>query len=307
MPGFADFNRRVRRRGGFVLPNGPRDSRTFATSTGKAMITVNELVPVECPPGRLILQTIRSHDQFNTTTYSLNDRYRGIHGGRDVVFVNPDDLLALKLADGDRVDVASEWPGEPDRWLRNQRVVAYPTSRGCAAAYFPEANVLVSLSSTALGSNTPGVQGGHRATGAGSDLRQLRERLGRPRVQRHRRVLVPAGRAAVHDDDRLARRGRVPHEPQPRLDGQRRPGDEQRVGGVDHRVGPVHPLARHVLAEVDDVGLEHPAAHRAVRDDEVARLLDHGVGVGRDLDVGDRGVRRTPGSAGRAAPRGPTG
>ncbi|WP_426596022.1 FdhF/YdeP family oxidoreductase [Cellulomonas sp. McL0617] len=155
VPGFEDFNERIRHRGGFVLPNGPRDSRTFATSTGKAMITVNDLVPVECPPGRLILQTIRSHDQFNTTTYSLNDRYRGIHGGRDVVFVNPADLLELGLSDGQRVDLHSEWPGEPDRVLRHQRVVAYPTSRGCAAAYFPEANVLVSLSSTALGSNTP--------------------------------------------------------------------------------------------------------------------------------------------------------
>ena len=155
VPGFENFNEQVRRRGGFVLPNGPRDSRTFPTATGKAMITVNELLPVECPPGRLILQTIRSHDQFNTTMYSLNDRYRGIKGGRDVVFVNPDDLLALGLADGDRVDVFSEWPGEPDRVLRHQRVVAYPTSRGCAAAYFPEANVLVSLSSTAIGSNTP--------------------------------------------------------------------------------------------------------------------------------------------------------
>lgn len=155
VPGFADFNRQVRRKGGFVLPNGPRDSRTFPTTTGKAMITVNELVPVECPPGRLILQTIRSHDQFNTTMYSLSDRYRGIKNGRDVVFVNPDDLLELGLADGDRVDIASEWPEEPDRWLRGYRVVAYPTSRGCAAAYFPEANVLVSLASTALGSNTP--------------------------------------------------------------------------------------------------------------------------------------------------------
>lgn len=155
VPGFADFNRLIRRKAGFVLPNGPRDSRTFATSTGKAMITVNELVPVECPPGRLILQTIRSHDQFNTTMYSLNDRYRGIHRGRDVVFVNPLDLEDLGLADGSRVDIHSEWPGDPDRVLRNQRVVAYPTSRGCAAAYFPEANVLVPLASTALGSNTP--------------------------------------------------------------------------------------------------------------------------------------------------------
>src|SRR3954454_10237761 len=88
VPGFEDFNRQVRRRGGFVLPNGPRDSRTFATSTGKAMLTVNQLVPVECPPGRLILQTMRSHDQFNTTMYGLNDRYRGIHRGRDVLFVS---------------------------------------------------------------------------------------------------------------------------------------------------------------------------------------------------------------------------
>jgi formate dehydrogenase major subunit len=119
------------------------------------MLTVNTLVPVECPPGRLILQTIRSHDQFNTTMYSLNDRYRGIRGGRDVVFVNPDDLLDLGLADGDRVDVHSEWPDEPDRSLRDYRVVAYPTSRGCAAAYFPEANVLIPLASTAIGSNTP--------------------------------------------------------------------------------------------------------------------------------------------------------
>jgi molybdopterin-dependent oxidoreductase alpha subunit len=155
VPGFQDFHRQVRRKGGFVLPNGPRDSRTFPTSTGRAMLTVNQLVPVECPAGRLILQTIRSHDQFNTTMYSLNDRYRGIRGGRDVVLVNPDDLVELGLADGDRVDIASEWPGEPDRWLRDYRVVAYPTSRGCAAAYFPEANVLIPLASTALGSNTP--------------------------------------------------------------------------------------------------------------------------------------------------------
>ncbi|HEY2643633.1 MAG TPA: FdhF/YdeP family oxidoreductase [Galbitalea sp.] len=155
IPGFENFNEQVRRKGGFVLPNGPRDSRTFPTVTGKAMITVNDLVPVERPEGRLILQTMRSHDQFNTTTYSLNDRYRGIKHGRDVIFVNPEDLVELGLSDGDRVDIVSEWEGEPDRELLNYRVVAYPTSKGCAAAYFPEANVLVSLSSTAEGSNTP--------------------------------------------------------------------------------------------------------------------------------------------------------
>jgi len=119
------------------------------------MITVNELEPLERPEGRLILQTLRSHDQFNTTIYSLNDRYRGIKNGRDVVFVNPDDLAELSLEDGQRVDIFSEWPGEPDRVLRNYRVVSYPTARGCAAAYFPEANVLIPLASAAVGSNTP--------------------------------------------------------------------------------------------------------------------------------------------------------
>ena len=155
VPGFANFNEQVRHKGGFVLPNGPRDSRTFPTRTGKAIITVNHLVPVERPAGRLILQTLRSHDQFNTTTYSLNDRYRGIKNGRDVIFVNPEDLVELGISDGDRVNIFSEWTGEPDRELRNYRVVSYPTARGCAAAYFPEANVLVPLGSTALGSNTP--------------------------------------------------------------------------------------------------------------------------------------------------------
>ncbi|HET6672111.1 MAG TPA: FdhF/YdeP family oxidoreductase, partial [Agromyces sp.] len=155
IPGFERFNEDVRRKDGFVLPNGPRDSRSWPTASGKAHLTVNHLESIEVPPGRLILQTLRSHDQFNTTVYSLNDRYRGIRKGRDVVFVHPDDLAGLGLADGDRVDVVSEWPGEHDRVLPGQRVVAYPTARGCAAAYFPEANVLVPLGSTAIGSNTP--------------------------------------------------------------------------------------------------------------------------------------------------------
>ena len=153
--GFESFNSDIRRKGGFILPNGPRDSRTFNTRTGRAMITVNDLEPLTCPPGRLILQTLRSHDQFNTTIYSLNDRYRGIKKGRDVIFVNPDDIASLGLEDGQRVDVFSEWPGEPDRVMRNLRVVAYPSARGCAAAYYPEANVLVPLASAALRSNTP--------------------------------------------------------------------------------------------------------------------------------------------------------
>lgn len=155
VPGFERFNDDVRRKGGFVLPNGPRDERRFDTATGKAMITVNELEHLERPEGRLILQTLRSHDQFNTTIYSLNDRYRGIKNGRDVIFVNPFDLAELGLTDGQRVDIHSEWRDEPDRVLADYRVVSYPTARGCAAAYYPEANVLVPLQSAATGSNTP--------------------------------------------------------------------------------------------------------------------------------------------------------
>ncbi len=155
VPGFATFNEDVRRKGGFILPNGPRDERRFDTATGKAMITVNHLEHLERPAGRLILQSMRSHDQFNTTIYSLNDRYRGIKNGRDVIFVNPDDIAELGLSDGQRVDIFSEWPGEPDRELLNYRVVSYPTARGCAAAYYPEANVLVPLASAALSSMTP--------------------------------------------------------------------------------------------------------------------------------------------------------
>ncbi|KQX06668.1 MULTISPECIES: FdhF/YdeP family oxidoreductase [unclassified Leifsonia] len=155
VPGFERYNERIRTRDGFVLPNGPRDSRTFATSTGRAMLTVNTLEHVQRPDGCLLLQTLRSHDQYNTTIYSLNDRYRGIRKGREVVFINPLDLAELGLVDGQSVDVVTEWDDDVERALRGYRAVAYPTARGCAAAYFPEANVLVPLASTAMGSNTP--------------------------------------------------------------------------------------------------------------------------------------------------------
>ena len=154
-PGCDDYNRKIRQDGGFVLPHGPRDSRTFPTDTGKAKFTSNALAYVECPPGRLLLQTIRAHDQFNTTIYSLNDRYRGVKQGRDVIFVNPLDIADLGLADGQRVDVHSEFSDGVDRVIRSFRLVSYPTARGCAAAYFPEANPLVPLDATADVSNTP--------------------------------------------------------------------------------------------------------------------------------------------------------
>lgn len=153
--GCENYNERIRHEGGFVLAHGPRDSRTFPTPTGRAVLTVNELEPVERPAGTLILQSIRSHDQFNTTIYGHNDRYRGIRKGRHVVFVNPEDITELGLADGQYVDIRGEYQDGVERVVRKFRLVAYPTARGCAAAYYPEANVLVPLDHTAEGSNTP--------------------------------------------------------------------------------------------------------------------------------------------------------
>jgi len=154
VPGCTDYNTRVRQPDGFVMAHPPRDSREFPTSTGKANFTVNELELLRVPPGRLILQTVRSHDQYNTTIYGLSDRYRGIEDGRRVVLVNADDLAERGLADGELVDVISEHNGV-ERRAERFRTVAYPTPRGCAAAYFPEANALVSIDSVAETSNTP--------------------------------------------------------------------------------------------------------------------------------------------------------
>ncbi|NUW44336.1 FdhF/YdeP family oxidoreductase [Nonomuraea rhodomycinica] len=152
VPGFEDFNARAP--GGFALPNAPRDERRFPTATGRANFTVNELEVLDVPPGRLLLQTVRSHDQYNTTVYGLDDRYRGVKAGRRVVFVHPGDLAERDLADGDLVDLVSEWP-DGERTAPGFRVIAYPTARGCCAAYFPETNVLVPLDSVAETSNTP--------------------------------------------------------------------------------------------------------------------------------------------------------
>jgi len=154
VPGFHAYEERVAEPGGFVLPRGPHDSRTFPTETGKARFTVNKLCPVEVPPGHLLLQTVRSHDQFNTTVYGLNDRYRGVSGGRRVVFVHADDLRAAGVADGELVDMVSV-SADGERRAVGFRAVAYPSAPGCAAAYFPEANVLVALDDTAATSNTP--------------------------------------------------------------------------------------------------------------------------------------------------------
>jgi molybdopterin-dependent oxidoreductase alpha subunit len=155
IPGFTAFNRRIDHPGGFVLPHPPRDARTFPTPDGKAHLSVAAFAPEPVPEGHLLLQTLRSHDQFNTTIYGLDDRYRGIRGGRRVVFVHPDDLAALGRADGQVVDVVGAWADGVERRARRFRLVAYDLARGTCAAYFPEANVLVPLGSVAEGSNTP--------------------------------------------------------------------------------------------------------------------------------------------------------
>ncbi|MCW2874125.1 FdhF/YdeP family oxidoreductase [Actinacidiphila oryziradicis] len=155
VPGFEDFNAKVARPGGFTLPHGPRDTRSFPTSTGLANFTAAPVEYPAVPEGRLLLQTLRSHDQYNTTIYGLDDRYRGIKGGRRVIMIHPDDGASHGLADGAYADLVSEWSDGTERRADGFRVVHYPTTRGCAAAYYPETNVLVPLDHTADTSNTP--------------------------------------------------------------------------------------------------------------------------------------------------------
>ncbi|MEV8267103.1 FdhF/YdeP family oxidoreductase [Microbacterium sp. NPDC076911] len=159
IPGFEDYEKRIDKGRTFFLPNAPRDERRFDTSDGKAHFTTNTLEYPVIPPGRLLLQTLRSHDQYNTTIYGKDDRYRGIHGGRRVVMVNAHDIAQLGFVDGDIVDLVSEWTG-PDGAVQERRadefrIVAYSTPRGNAAAYYPETNVLVPLDSIADVSGTP--------------------------------------------------------------------------------------------------------------------------------------------------------
>ncbi|MFT4220477.1 MAG: FdhF/YdeP family oxidoreductase [Microbacterium sp.] len=159
VPGFDGYEARIDKGRTLFLPNGPRDARRFATATGKAMFTANPLEYPSIPHGRLLLQTLRSHDQYNTTIYGKDDRYRGIHGGRRVVLVNPADIHKLGFAEDEIVDLVSEWrrpDGEvEERRAEEFRVIAYDTPRGNAAAYYPETNVLVPLDSVADVSGTP--------------------------------------------------------------------------------------------------------------------------------------------------------
>jgi molybdopterin-dependent oxidoreductase alpha subunit len=159
IPGFDDFENRIQKGRTLFLPNGPRDERRFATVDGKARFTANPLEYPVIPRGRLLLQTLRSHDQYNTTIYGKDDRYRGIHDGRRVVLVNAKDIQRLGFAENEVVDLVSEWQ-RPDGTVEERRaegfrIVAYSTPVGNAAAYYPETNVLVPLDSVADVSGTP--------------------------------------------------------------------------------------------------------------------------------------------------------
>ena len=156
VPGFEDFNARIRVPGGFRLPLPPVD-RQWTTPSGKAMFSVFEGVRENddaLPQDVLRLMTIRSHDQYNTTLYGLDDRYRGVFGRRDVLFMNPRDLAARGLEHGDVVDVETIAAG---RTLRLARITAieYDIAAGSVAAYYPEANVLVALDRFDRDSGTP--------------------------------------------------------------------------------------------------------------------------------------------------------
>src|ERR1700761_761214 len=158
VPDFEDFNARVRKPGGFRLPNAVNEHR-FETPSGKAVFTCNTFERVRAPEGHLILQTMRSHDQWNTVPYALDDRYRGIHNGRRVVLINPADIDALGFADRQLVDLVSTWDDGIERRAKGFRVGESPAARGSAASYYPETNVLVPLDSVAEVSNTPTSKG----------------------------------------------------------------------------------------------------------------------------------------------------
>ena len=153
IPGFERYEERVRAPGGFYLPNGPREG-IFKTGSGKARFTASRFEAQRLEPGQLLMMTVRTHDQYNTTIYGLEDRYRGLSGDRRVVLLNTEDLRERGLSPGQVVDLSSHFRGEV-RVARRFVVVPYDLPRGCACTYYPETNVLVPLDSTADRSGTP--------------------------------------------------------------------------------------------------------------------------------------------------------
>lgn len=153
IPGFDRFNERITEHV-FYLPNGPRDKREFKTKSGKANFTDNDFESFDLPPGYFVLTTIRSQDQFNTTIYGFDDRYRGIYNGRRVLFMNPDDMRKAGFQQGQPVDITSHFEGQ-EREAQHFLIAPYSIPRQCVATYFPEGNVLVPIGSVAEISNTP--------------------------------------------------------------------------------------------------------------------------------------------------------
>ena len=154
IPGFENFNHKVRKPGGFVLPHAVRDRKEFFTPSKRAIFTVHSIPHLEVAAGQFIMATIRSHDQYNTTIYGMEDRYRGIHQGRRVVLMNIEDMKEQNLSEGEPVDLISHFRGVKRR-AKNFRIVTYEIPRGCVASYFPETNVLIPIDSFAEGSQTP--------------------------------------------------------------------------------------------------------------------------------------------------------
>ncbi len=158
VPGCDEMNRKVRSKAGFYLPNSARDD-VYKTPTGRAHFTVSKMEPIQVAPGQFLMTTLRSHDQYNTTIYGLDDRYRGIFHGRRVVLMNPEDLRERGWKQGDRLDITSHFrdTGGDEELRKAVQFVAVPYDipRNCVATYFPEANVLVPIGSVALRSNTP--------------------------------------------------------------------------------------------------------------------------------------------------------
>ena len=153
IPGFEQYNKRVREPGGFYLPNAPREGK-FTTPSEKAQFSIVHPDHITLAPGELMMMTIRSHDQFNTTIYGMNDRYRGIYNERRVIFLNETDMHTRGLQKGDIVDLSSHY-NNVERTAHRFIVVPYSIPAGCAATYYPETNVLVPIDSVAEKSNTP--------------------------------------------------------------------------------------------------------------------------------------------------------
>jgi molybdopterin-dependent oxidoreductase alpha subunit len=151
--GFDDYNIQVRKSDGFYLPNGPREGK-FTTPSGKAHFTISPLEVDQVAPGRFIMMTIRSHDQYNTTIYGLDDRYRGITNERRVVLINPKDMTDAGLSKMSEVDIVSHF-NQTERIAERFLIIPFEIARGCVATYFPETNCLVPLEHTARKSNTP--------------------------------------------------------------------------------------------------------------------------------------------------------